>query len=233
MKPRLKLAESKTPSGGVMGLYEQDGAFSINIGGQELMHSKANASECLLGSLGMARVERQSDSRVLVGGLGLGFTLRNVLKAAGSQSQVMVVELFQAVVDWNRTHLQELNGELLDDPRVQIKVEDVVSLIRDAEPESFDVILLDIDNGPIAMVDKNNRFLYSKSGLGAIRRMLKPNGRVVFWSAGPDKHFERRLQKTGFQVKAEPAKRYLSAKRAACTLYVADQSSNAPDSGDQ
>lgn len=216
-----------------MGLYEQDGAFSINIGGQELMHSKTNASECLLGALGMARVEGQNDSRVLIGGLGLGFTLRNVLKVAGSQSHIEVVELFQEVVDWNRTHLQQLNGQLLDDARVRIKVEDVVSLIRNAEPESFDVILLDIDNGPIAMVDKHNRFLYAKSGLAAIRRMLRSNGRVVFWSAGPDKLFERRLQKAGFQVRAEAAKRYLSAKRAACTLYVADQSANVSDSGDQ
>ena len=226
MKPRHKLAESKTPSGNIMGLYEQDGAYSINIGGQELMHSRANASECLLGSLGMARLKKKAVSRVLIGGLGLGFTLNNVLKVAEPQSRVEVVELFLEVIEWNRTHLQVLNGSLLDDPRVQINVADVVSVIRKAQPESYDVILLDVDNGPVAMVDKNNRFLYSKSGLGTIRHILRPGGRVVFWSAGPDVLFERRLQKAGFQVKAEPAKRYLSAKRAACMLYVADQASD-------
>lgn len=228
MKPRLKLAESTTSSGSVMGLYEQDGAYSINIGGQELMHSKANASECLLGSLGMARVEQKNESRVLVGGLGLGYTLRNVLKTAGPQSQIEVIELFNEVVEWNRTHLKDLNGSLLEDPRVVVKVADVVSVVQGAEKESYDVILLDVDNGPIAMVDKNNRFLYSKHGLGSIRRMLRPHGRAVFWSADKDSHFERRLQKAGFQVRAEPAKRYLSAKRAACMLYVADQPSPAP-----
>ena len=226
MKPRHKLAESKTPSGNIMGLYEQDGAYSINIGGQELMHSRANASECLLGSLGMARLKKKAVSRVLIGGLGLGFTLSNVLKVAEPQSRVEVVELFPEVIEWNRTHLQVLNGSLLDDPRVQINVADVVSVIRKAQPESYDVILLDVDNGPVAMVDKNNRFLYSKSGLGTIRHILRPGGRVVFWSAGPDVLFERRLQKAGFQVKAEPAKRYLSAKRAACMLSVADPASD-------
>ncbi len=222
VKPRHKIAESKTPSGGIIALYEQDGSYSINIGGQELMHSKTNASECLLGTLGMARVAKDRSCRVLVGGLGLGFTLGNVLKAAGPESHIEVVELFREVVEWNQKHLTDLNGKLLDDPRVHTRVEDVVSLIKEAEPESYDVVLLDVDNGPFAMVDKNNRFLYSKFGLNVIKQILKPEGRAVFWSAGPDPSFERRLQKTGFEVKAEPAKRYLSAKRAACMLYVAD-----------
>ena len=147
-----------------------------------------------------------------------------MLNAAGPDSKIEVVELIQEVVDWNQTHLKELNGNLLQDPRVNVTVADVVDVLRDAESGAYDVLLLDVDNGPVALVDKNNKWLYSKSGLRSIRRVLHPNGRVVFWSAGPDTTFERHLRKAGFNVTAEPAKRYLSAKRAACMLYVADPS---------
>ncbi|MDG1892691.1 MAG: spermine synthase [Verrucomicrobiota bacterium] len=223
MKSRIKLAESVMESGGVMGLYTHDGAFAINFNGQELMDSRAHASECLLGTLGMERIRSSQEAHVLVGGLGLGFTLRSVLQAGGPKSRIRVVELIKDVVEWNRTHLKDLNGTLLDDPRVTTTVGDVSFLMRDAAPRSHDVILLDVDNGPMALVDACNASLYSRQGLRLIQRVLTNNGRAVFWSASPDRAFESRLSHAGFRVKAVPAKRYPGAKRAACMLYVADQ----------
>ena len=223
MKPRVKLAEANCADGGVIALYEHDGAYSINIRGQELMHSKACASELLLGKLGTEKLERDQPARVLVGGLGLGFTLRSVLESIGETARVEVVELIPEVVEWNRSYLLSLNGSLLDDARVTLVVEDATPLLRRALPESYDVILLDVDNGPVAMVAGSNASLYSKSGLRTIRSALSPRGRAVFWSAGPDRAFEGRLKKAGFDVAAVPAKVHESARRAAYLLYVADK----------
>lgn len=220
MKPRTKLAEAKSYVGGVMSLYEHDGAYSINFNSQELMHSKASASESLMGNLGTVRLDKVGAFRVLVGGLGLGFTLKNVLSCVGPRTTVEVVELIPEVVEWNRTHLKKLNGALLDDPRVKIRVEDVTTLIRNAEPESYDAILLDVDNGPVAMVAANNYSLYSNAGIEAICAALKPGGRAVVWSAGPDGKFENRLRQAGLRVKGVPAKMHERARRDAYMLYV-------------
>jgi spermidine synthase len=223
MKPRIKLGEVKTSDGERMSLYEHDGTFSISLNGQELMHSKANVSECLLGQLGVARLKGGIAARVLVGGLGLGFTLRSVLEAVGSETMVELVELIPEVIEWNRAHLQGLNGSLLEDPRVIIRAEDVTKVIREAEAGSYDVILLDVDNGPIAMVAKTNRSLYSNYGIGTLRAVLKPDARAVFWSAGPDRKFEVRLRKGGFKVKVVPAKMNDGSRRPSYVLYVADR----------
>lgn len=223
MKPRVRLADAGLADGTVMTLYEHDGAYSINVAGQELMVSRASASEELLGKLGVAALKGNAPARILIGGLGLGFTLRSVLESTGSKVLVDVVELIPAVVEWNRTHLKELNGALLDDPRVKVRQEDVVHAIRGAEPETFDAILLDVDNGPVAMVARSNRSLYSGSGVRAIRDVLKQGGRAVFWSAGPDRVFEARLSKFGFKVEAVPAKLHGNAKKFTYTLYVADK----------
>ncbi|MDQ8196660.1 spermine synthase [Pelagicoccus enzymogenes] len=221
MKPRIKLAETRPATGGVLALYEQDGAYSINFSGQELMHSKAAASEKLLGKLGGESLPKDQPSRLLIGGLGLGFTLATALEAAGPDASIEVLELAPEVIDWNREHLQELNGKCLDDPRVQLQVADATAVIRKAEPESYDCLLLDIDNGPVAMVQKGNATLYSKSGVRTIKSVLKPGGCAIFWSAGPDEKFAARLKQAGFQVKAIPAKVHEGAKRAAYLLYQA------------
>lgn len=223
MKPRIKLAEARTAEGGVIALYEHDGSFSINVNGQELMHSKACASELLLGKVGTEKLKRDEAARILIGGLGLGFTLRSVLESTGETALVEIVELIPDVIDWNRNHLKSLNGGLLEDPRVTILVDDATPLLRRSEPETYDVVLLDVDNGPVAVVAGTNASLYSKSGLRTIRSSLKPQGRAVFWSAGPDVKFEARLKQAGFAVRAVPAKIHDGAKRAAYLLYVADK----------
>ena len=221
MKPHLRLAETKTPDGKPMMLFSQDGEFSINFDGQELMHSAASASETLLGELGLAHLRANQPARLLIGGLGLGITLRRVLEGAHQDTRVEVVELIPAVVAWNRTHLAEFLDQALADSRVKVSVGDVVKVIRRARPGAYDAILLDIDNGPVAMVAADNARLYTDAGLHAIKAALRPGGRVVVWSAGSDRRFEARLKKLGFLVDPVPAKTHRRAKRANYLLYVA------------
>ncbi|MFP6854343.1 MAG: hypothetical protein VB980_01060 [Opitutales bacterium] len=221
MKPRIRLAEATMPEG-VMELLEHDGSHVITLAGQELMHSRSHASESLLGSLGVSRLGSETTGRVLIGGLGLGFTLRSALETVGSGTKVEVAEIVTEVIEWNRTHLNHLNGSLLNDPRVEIKTADVTRLIREAEPDSYDAILLDVDNGPSPIVSAGNLSLYSKTGIRAIARALKPDGRLVVWSAGQDQGFENRLGKAGFRVEPVPAKAHDGAKAASYLLYLAE-----------
>lgn len=220
LKPRIKLAESNTPDGGTLALFEHDGAFSIFLDGKELMHSKVSASEELLGQVGVKHIDHGQAGRVLIGGLGLGFTLRSVLEALGSAGQVEVVELLPAVIEWNRTHMRELNGMCLDDSRVRTLNEDVSKLIRETSADSYDAILLDVDNGPVAMVARGNASLYTDDGIESLLRALKPGGRLAIWSAGKDQKFENRLRKSRIQFEAIPAKVHKGAKRSALVIYV-------------
>lgn len=205
-----------------MALYEHDGKYCISYAGQELMHSGANASEILLGEIGVELLERDATARILIGGLGLGFTLRSVLASTGPNVVVELIELLPEIVSWNREYLKSLNGELLDDPRLEIHTTDVVGYMRKAERVRYDAILLDVDNGPVAMVSETNVSLYSNTGLRWLRGSLKPEGRAVFWSAGPDLRFEDRLKRAGFRVSKVPAKVHAGSKRAAYLLYVAN-----------
>ncbi len=196
------LDQAATPDGGSLSLHEREGAFVIALDGEELMHSRAAASETLLGDIGVADLEPDVASRVLIGGLGLGFTLRSVLDSTGPDTAVEVVELMPAVVEWNRTHLKALNGALLEDPRVIVRVQDVARSIGMAKPQTYDSILLDVDNGPFAMVAPGNASLYSDTGIERICRALKPTGRAFIWSAVREPGFENRLTeaRTKFEV---------------------------------
>jgi spermidine synthase len=224
MKPRIKIAETQPPGGGSMVLYEHDGDYSISFNGQELMHAKAHASELHLGELGVAEWPEDMAGRVLIGGLGLGFTLHSVLDLVNAQSEVDVYELIPDVVQWNRDFLKTLNGALLEDDRVTVHIGDVCKAILEAEPGTWDVILMDIDNGPVAMVAGENQLLYADKGIQSIRKALRRKGRAVFWSAGPDIKFETRLKRNGFKVQAIPTKRHPSARQMPYRLFVADRS---------
>jgi len=224
MKPNITLAETRTPNGGRMTLVEHDGSYCIRVNGQQLMHSSVSTSEIELGRLGCERhPNRAATTRILIGGLGLGFTLQSVLQSSGPKAVVQVSELFPEIVAWNRTHLAGLNGGALADRRVKVLVEDVRSIIRRAAREPYDVIVLDIDNGTTAMVKNENSQLYSEWGMQQIALALKPGGRAAIWSACADPVIEKRLTKAGFQVKAVPAKLYAQAKRTAYMIYVADK----------
>lgn len=223
MKPHLTLAETLTSGGSRMTLHSHDGNFSIRIDGKELMHSAASASELLLGELAVARISRLKAPRILVGGLGLGFTLKRVLETAGSSAVVHVAELMPAVIEWNRTFMSGLNGALLQDSRVTVFVEDVSRTLDRARHQPYDAILLDIDNGPAAMVQADNARLYEPGGIRRIASALSREGRVAVWSATPDRAFAARLTAQGFSVQAVPAKLHATAKRFTYTLYVADK----------
>lgn len=222
MKPRVKLAEAPTKDGAIMSLLEHDGEYAISFNGQDLMHSKASTSEKELGTVGVERVPREEASRILIGGIGLGLTLESVLKDVGPLAEITVVEIMPEVVDWNREFLKDLNGSAVEDPRVKFRIADVTKVIKKTKEDTYDVILLDADNGPIGMVTKKNTSQFSYMGVHFIKDALKPNGRAVFWSAGPDPKFEIQLNKAGFKVSVVPVKVHERAKRAAYMLYVAD-----------
>ncbi|MBM3861687.1 MAG: spermine synthase [Verrucomicrobia bacterium] len=190
------------------------------------MLSVQSASELLLGELAVARLANQPAPRVLIGGLGLGFSLQSVLAKTGLAATVHVVELIPQVVDWNREFLAALNGKLLDDPRVTLFTDDIWNVLLRATSGQYDALLLDIDNGPAAMVQQPNARLYKPSGIQLLLAALKPGGRAAIWSAARDYAFADRLVFAGFRVEAIPAKLYAKAKRCGCTIYVADKPLN-------
>jgi len=223
MKPERKLAETTIRSGARLTLHEHDGSYAIRLNAQTLMHSALAASELLLGELAVARLTDQPAPRVLIGGLGLGFSLQSVLAKTGPTATVHVAELIPQVVDWNREFLAAVNGKLVDDPRVTIFTDDVWNVLLHATPDQYDALLLDIDNGPTAMVQQPNARLYNTNGIRLLLTALKPGGRAAIWSAARDYAFADRLALAGFRVEAIPAKLYAKAKRCGCTIYVADK----------
>lgn len=222
MKPSHTLAETTTSDGARLTLVEHDGSYCIRLNGQDLMNSRTSASEFLLGQLGCGRLSEIAEPRILIGGLGLGFTLKSVLEHVGLGARVEVAELFPEVIEWNRKFLGALNGGLLDDSRVEARAEDVFHTLKRSGPEAYDAILLDIDNGPTAMVQKANARLYDRRGLELLATCVKAAGRVAIWSAARDAGFEERMKRAHFVVEPVPAKIYPGAKRDAYTIYLAD-----------
>ncbi|TVR52784.1 MAG: spermine synthase [Puniceicoccaceae bacterium] len=186
------------------------------------MNTRNSASELELGERGCERLAGLAEPRILIGGLGLGFTLRAVLESVGPDARVIVAELMPAVIEWNRRFLENVNGRLLEDPRVEVRCEDVFATLAALGAEACDAIVLDIDNGPTPMVQQTNRRLYGRSGLGLLKDALKATGRLAIWSAARDGAFENRLERAGFRLQVVPAKAYPGAKRPSCTLYLAD-----------
>ena len=181
-------------------LYRGKDDFFIRIsGGGELMSTRKHGSEDALGSLPCNRLHQSGSARVLIGGLGMGFTLAAPLKAVGPQAEVTVAELIPEVVEWNRGPLGECSGRPLDDPRTRIHVGDVAKLLR-RQKAGFDVIALDVDNGPEGLTRINNNWLYSMSGIATAQAALTPGGVLAYWSAGPDPEFHDRLRRCGFIV---------------------------------
>lgn len=194
------LASAEVPNGGgELRLYQRGQELSIRAEGRELMNSRAHASEQALAELGCAQLAKRPNARVLVGGLGMGYTLRSALQALSADAQVVVAELVPAVVRWNQEQLGHLAGHPLDDPRVDVQVVDVIKLLRAARAY-YDAILLDVDNGPEGFTRSANDWLYGSAGLSAIARALRPKGVLGVWSAGRDRAFATRLSRAGFSV---------------------------------
>jgi len=223
MKPYLTLAETTTPDGARLSLNERDGDYYMDLDGHRLMTTRATGSETELAEVGCEHLGGAPKPRILIGGLGFGFTLRRALKSLRAGAEIEVAELLPEVVDWNRTHLAALNGGCLDDPRVTLRVEDVGRILAAAPDAHYDALLLDVDNGPVAWVAGANRDLYSRAGLRQVARVLKTQGRAVFWSANRDDPFLRRLKKTGFATHFVLSKPWAQAKRASHILYVGDK----------
>jgi len=232
MKPSVRLATAKTPDGGEMELYKHDRDFVIKINGQDLMSSRQHESELELARLGCAHLTDSKAPSVLIGGLGLGYTLRQTLDMLSLHAKVVVGELLGAVAEWNREFLGELNGQPLEDERVDLKTGDVVGLISRFSGK-FDAILLDIDNGPSAMTSSANSRLYSYEGIMACRHALREHGCLAVWSAGPSKKFERLLVGgCGFHVRRYRVPTYKGSKSQSHFVWVASENkANLPPGG--
>lgn len=184
---------------GALRLVRRGDEFLIAVDGMELMGSHRSGSERELATLACAALGGHPAPRVLIGGLGMGFTLRAALGALGPQARVVVAELVPAVVAWARGPLSHVFGDCLDDPRVEIREGDVNRVIQSG-PEAWDAILLDVDNGPRGLVSRSNDRLYDSWGLKRARWSLRPGGVLGVWSGCPDRKFKARLQRTGFAV---------------------------------
>ena len=200
MIPWTLLDTAEVPDdGGELRLLQRGAEFSIRLGHNELMNSRVHGSEEALAKIAIAKIGDHTRPRILIGGLGMGFTLRAALRAIGAEARVVVAELVPAVVAWNRGWLAGVSDRSLSDARVSIREEDVASLIM-SERSAYDAILLDVDNGPGALTRKANDRLYDLAGLGAAYLALRSRGVLAAWSAGPDRNFTRRLRNAGFEV---------------------------------
>lgn len=205
-----------------MVLYHHDQDFSIRINGCELMQSRQHESELELARLGCAHLVDRKEPRILIGGLGMGYTLRQALDMLSSEADVVVAELLSSVVEWNQNFLGELNGHPLEDQRVDLKTGDIVKLISRSK-HGFDAILLDIDNGPGALTDSGNRRLYGREGIAGCRRALREQGCLAVWSTEPSKKFERLLIGCGFHVRRFRAPVYKGSKSKSRFVWVASE----------
>lgn len=221
MKPIEVLARATTPDGEEMKLWRRDGVWSLDVGGAELMSSRTHGSERALATLACAPIADRQRPRVLVGGLGFGYTLCAALDALPANAEVVVAELFDLVIDANRGEAGELAGRPLDDPRSVLVREDVHDALARGP---FDAILLDVDDGPEAFTLRRNRRLYSESGLARITTSLAPGGVLAVWSAGPDDAFLARLRSAGFAARVETARGRDGGRGNRHTIFLAQRS---------
>jgi spermidine synthase len=200
MIPWLQIDSVRVPGADVeLRLMRRGSDFSMMLGQNELMNSRLSGSEEALATLACRRIEAVKRPHLLVGGLGMGFTLRAALAVLGPEARITVAELVPAVITWARGPLAGIFGDSLNDPRANILSADVVEVIQ-SRPTAFDAILLDVDNGPEGLIRKANNALYSLKGLKAIRAALRPRGVLAVWSSGPNPAFTRRLRDAGFDA---------------------------------
>lgn len=199
MIARELLGTAQVPGGTELKLYRHDRDFMIVMGHNELMSSRMSGSEVALATESIKRLKGRPAPCLLIGGYGMGFTLRAALEVLGPKAELVVAELVPEIIDWARSPMAEIAAGCLDDPRVRLIMGDVGSVI-DGAAGDYDAILLDVDNGPDGVVREGNGSLYSSSGLRAARRALTPGGVLAVWSAAPDPAFTRRLEKNGFAV---------------------------------
>lgn len=222
MIPWTLLGTANIPNnGGELRLTQHENDFSIHLKGVrgELMNSRVHSSELALAELGCAHIQGASNTRVLVGGMGMGFTLAAALKATSITSQVVVAELVPEVIEWNKGPLGECAGRPLDDDRVLIHLGDVAEIFK-KDQAAYNAVLLDVDNGPEGFTQDDNNELYSIESLQAIRQTLYPGGMLAIWSAWHDPKFTPQLKKSGFKVEAKTVRAH-KGKGSRHTIYLA------------
>lgn len=220
MKPTVKLASFQNPDGSEMALHVHDGDYRITVGTDDLMLSRRNESERQLARLGCRHLAEAEAPVVLIGGLGMGYTLRQTLDMLQPGARVVVSELLPEVIHWNREFLGDLTGHPLNDPRVDLVTGDVLALLLKAS-RAFDAILLDVDNGPRAISAVGNARLYRREGIAACCRALTETGCLSVWSAEPDRGYERSLAAAGLQVRRYRVPAYKGSQTQSCCIWVA------------
>jgi spermidine synthase len=221
MIPWEELDTAAVPGGGEkLRLMRRGAEYSIMAGSTELMNSRMSGSEEALAELACARIAQRPAPAILIGGLGMGFTLRAAPAALGPDAAVSVAELIPAVVAWARGPLAHITGASLGDPRVAVHEGDVGELIRSGR-SAYDAILLDVDNGPHGLSRAENDSLYDPAGLSTARRALRPGGVLAVWSSAPDAAFTRRLGAAGFAVDEVPVRARKSGRGARHMIWIA------------
>jgi len=220
LQARELLGTAAIPGGGELKLFRRGSDFMILLDRNELMSSRMSGSEEALATMTCERLRNPSTARVLIGGYGMGFTLRAALRRLGPGARVTVAELVPGILAWARGPLQHLTANCLDDPRVVIVEGDVGAVIAAADA-SFDAILLDVDNGPDGLTRADNDRLYSKQGLEAAKAALRPGGVLAVWSAAPDPAFARALRKAGFDVDEVAVRARSNGKGARHVIWFA------------
>jgi spermidine synthase len=221
MIPWVKIDTARVPgSDEELRLMRRGAEFSIMLGANELMNSRVSGSEVALATLAAKKIEKVAKPQVLIGGLGMGFTLRAALAALGSKAHIVVAELVPAVVAWARGPMADIFGDSLSDARVELRELDVAKVIE-RHPLTFDAILLDVDNGPEGLTRKANDALYDIPGLKRIRTALRPGGVLAVWSSGPNPKFSKRLGHAGFAVDEVTVRATASGGGARHVIWIA------------
>lgn len=219
MIPRELVGTALVPGGGELRLFRRDDDYVILLGGNELMNSRVSGSEEALAVMTCERL-RAAAPHLLIGGYGMGFTLRAALSVLGRKARVTVVELVPEIIEWACGPMATLTAGGLDDPRVELVAGDVAALIG-AAARSYDAILLDVDNGPDGLTRAENDGLYSMPGLARAKAALKPGGILAIWSASPDAAFARRLKHAGFDVEEVTVRARSNGKGPRHTIWFA------------
>lgn len=212
-------------------LMQRGSEFSIMLGQNQLMSSRLSGSEVALATLACARTADRDKRRILIGGLGMGFTLRAALKVTGPKEKIVVAELVPAVIAWAKGPLSGLFENALDDPRVEMRQADVADVIR-SKKSSYDAILLDVDNGPEGLTRSANDWLYHAGGLAEAFAALRPGGVLAVWSGGPDDAFTKRLRRAGFSVEDIAVRATGARKGARHRIWLATRTPPRPRSPD-
>ncbi len=226
MKPTTKVAETTAPDGAVFALYEHDGQFYLYMNTRQVMSTTLTHSELMLADVGCTLSKPPKKQRVLIGGLGLGYSLRRSLEIVGAGAEVVVAELLPEVVRWNHELLDGLNDDILADPRTEIADADVYDLIRSAAAgrgEAYDSILLDVDDGPSSLIQPQNSQLYAEAGLETLKAALRPGGRLAIWAAEAEPRLMKSLRRAGFHAEETACAKHPRAKRKDHRIYLAER----------